>query len=493
PYVMVTRELRFDLDWTIHTAVQRIAPSTSAFSVAVPLLADEHVLGSDLPIENGVLTAAFGEHQDWVQWESRLAAVDGLRLTAPDQHNRSEIWRLDVSPTWNVQPQGVPGVHPDAGMYQFHPLPGEVLTLTVQRPQAVAGSTLAIDQVSLSSTVGKRSSEQVLDVDLRATQGGQHVIDLPKAAEVMAVEINGQLVNLRPDGGRLSVPVVPGMNRLQIRWREAVGAGLRVTTPTLALHAAASNLRLNLRLPEARWLIATSGPRLGPAVLYWGELLAMLLLAMALAKSRRTPLKLKDWLLLGMGFSTVSWWALLWFVAWLFALDARARLATDGLRWRFNLLQLGLLALTLVAVMALFQAISSGLLGTPDLHVVGYGSSGHDLHWFDDQSTSVLPTASAISLPMWLYRALMLAWAFWLAWALIGWLRWGLQCFVQGGAWQPWWLAKANLAKANADKVNADKANADKANDTAPMASAAPAAATAPSSGTEPSSSTEQP
>lgn len=446
PYVIVTRELRFDLDWTIHTAVQRIAPSTSAFSVTVPLLADEHVLGTGFQIENGALTAAFGEHQEWVQWESRLDAVDALQITAPDQINRSEIWRLDVSPTWNVQPQGVPGVHPDSGMYQFHPLPGEVLTMAVTRPQAVTGSTLAIDQATLSSMIGKRSSEQVLNVVLRATQGGQHVLDLPETAEVMAVEINGQLVNVRPLQGYLSLPVTPGMNRIQIRWRDAQGAGLRVSTPTVGLNAAASNLRLNMSLPEERWLIATSGPRLGPAVLYWGELLVMLLLAAGLSRSGRTPLKLRDWMLLGIGFSTVSWWALLWFVAWLFALDARARLATTDLRWRFNLLQIGLVALSLVAGMALFQAISSGLLGSPDLHVTGFGSSAHDLHWFDDQSASALPTATAISLPMWLYRALMLAWAFWLAWALIRWLRWALQCFVQGGAWQPWRPARPVLS-----------------------------------------------
>ena len=51
----------------------------------------------------------------------------------------------------------------------------------------------------------------------------------------------------------------------------------------------------------------------------------MLLVAYALARTRRTPLTLTQWILLGIGFSTFSWLALAVVVAWLFALDWRAR------------------------------------------------------------------------------------------------------------------------------------------------------------------------
>ena len=42
-----------------------------------------------------------------------------------------------------------------------------------------------------------------------------------------------------------------------------------------------------------------------------------------------------------------------------------------------------------------------------------------------------------LSAPLWLYRALMLAWALWLAFALLGWLRWGWEAFRTGGLWRP--------------------------------------------------------
>ena len=69
-----------------------------------------------------------------------------------------------------------------------------------------------------------------------------------------------------------------------------------------------------------------SGPAVGPAVLYWGELLVMIALAFVLARSGRTRLRFHQWLLLALGFSTfyLSWFFLLLVVAWLFALDWRA-------------------------------------------------------------------------------------------------------------------------------------------------------------------------
>ena len=41
------------------------------------------------------------------------------------------------------------------------------------------------------------------------------------------------------------------------------------------------------------------------------------------------------------------------------------------------------------------------------------------------------------SLPTTVARFLMLAWALWLAFALLRWLRWGWECYSVGGIWRP--------------------------------------------------------
>jgi len=93
--------------------------------------------------------------------------------------------------------------------------------------------------------------------------------------------------------------------------------------------------------------------------------------------------------------------------------------------------------LTAIALVCLVAAIPQGLLGTPDMHVAGNGSSATSLRWFVDRSgVDTWPTARAISLPLWTYKAAMLAWAIWLANAVIGWLGWGLAAWTRGGYWR---------------------------------------------------------
>jgi hypothetical protein len=41
------------------------------------------------------------------------------------------------------------------------------------------------------------------------------------------------------------------------------------------------------------------------------------------------------------------------------------------------------------------------------------------------------------SVPVLVYRLAMLAWALWLAQALLRWMRWGWQCFSSGELWRP--------------------------------------------------------
>ncbi|HXD83428.1 MAG TPA: hypothetical protein VN599_03245, partial [Rudaea sp.] len=46
------------------------------------------------------------------------------------------------------------------------------------------------------------------------------------------------------------------------------------------------------------------------------------------------------------------------------------------------------------------------------------------------------PQATAITLPLWVYKLLMLAWALWLANALIGWLRDAFAAWTKDGYWR---------------------------------------------------------
>ncbi|MEO8803534.1 MAG: hypothetical protein ABI304_09790 [Rudaea sp.] len=443
PYVRVNRSISLGLDWNVQTGVERISPAQGGFTVQVPVLPGEHVQTADIKVHDKQVSAAIDDGQTGTSWSGTLDKGDSVTLTAPKLGDRAEVWHVLVSPIWHVEFSGVPGVASAQGAsandyrnFEFHPLPGETLTLKITRPVPVAGSVRAIDSVNLMSDSGQHASTHTVSLQLRASQGGEQEINVPAGDEVLSVARNGQTLNLRPQAGKLSLPVVPGTQHFDIRFRDAQPQRLVVRTPLVALGLPAANVNLQLALPADRWLLATWGPTVGPAVLYWGELAVMILVALGLSRTRRTRLKFHHWLLLGLGFSTFSWGALLVVVVWLFTFDWRANNPQPAKESLFNLSQIGLALLTLIALACLISAIPQGLLGQPDMHVTGNGSTAHALRWFIDRSTDALPQASAISVPLWVYKVLMLAWALWLANALIGWLRDGFAAWTKDGYWR---------------------------------------------------------
>ena len=59
---------------------------------------------------------------------------------------------------------------------------------------------------------------------------------------------------------------------------------------------------------------------------------------------------------------------------------------------RFNVLQVVLAAITVVAVTSLvFSGVRYGLLATPDMGVTGPGSYGNTFSWFVDRTSAALP------------------------------------------------------------------------------------------------------
>ena len=175
---------------------------------------------------------------------------------------------------------------------------------------------------------------------------------------------------------------------------------------------------------------------MGPAILFWGVLLVVVLVAVGLGRVPLTPLKARHWVLLGIGLSPVSIGIALLIVGWLLALGWRRSFTAPDKKILFNSVQVGLALWTVAALLALVYAIKQGLLGLPDMQIAGNGSSAYHLQWYQDRIENILPQPWVISVPILFYRLAMLAWALWLAFALLHWLRWGWESYRAQGLWQ---------------------------------------------------------
>jgi hypothetical protein len=115
---------------------------------------------------------------------------------------------------------------------------------------------------------------------------------------------------------------------------------------------------------------------------------------------------------------------------------AREKSESELSWWKFNLVQVVIAGMTVIALSNVVMTLPAGLLGAPDMHVVGHNSYANVLNWFADGSDSVLPVAAVVSVPLLAYKALILAWALWLSFALLRWLPWVWKCFSRDGYWR---------------------------------------------------------
>ncbi|MEZ5653075.1 MAG: hypothetical protein R3E87_21280 [Burkholderiaceae bacterium] len=442
PLLAVTRTLSLGLQWRIDTTVTRLSAELDALSVAIDLVPGEAVTSDGVIVRDGVARVDLPAGVRAVRWQSRLDPVPELKLTAGRSSDTIETWRVDVGPIWHLDYTGLAPIHiQDARLRwlpTWHPWPGDTLTLAISRPGGASGKTLTIERSALTLTPGAQRTSAELRLRVRASQGQRHRIGLPEQAELESTVINGRSQPLRLDGRMLTLPLDPGTSDIAINWKTPGSMTQVWRTPAVDLGAESVNATIKVETPADRWLVWVAGPRLGPAVLFWGVLVVVVVLAAALARVGRgkVPLGLIGWLLLSVGLMQTSLFLLLPVVAWLALLHHRGTASEHWSPVSFNVVQVLIAVLTLAVALVLYMAVQQSLLGWPDMHIEGNQSTWRQLNWYADRSDPLLPLAMIVSLPMIVYRVLMLLWALWLAFAVLGWLRWAWPLFAAGGFWR---------------------------------------------------------
>jgi hypothetical protein len=440
PFLEVERTLKIGLDWRVVTVVRRASPPDRPVVVSIPLIQGESVVTPGLQVDDGKVMVNLLPGQHAASWESVLAKGPAIGLKAPETTEWIEIWRADVSPIWHMESEGLVVIHhQDAEgnwLPEWRPWPGESVALHLTRPQGIPGNTLTIDRSRFELSPGIHATDATLTLSLRSSQGGQHTIKLPENAELQSVAIDGATQPVRQQERLVALPVHPGEQTATLVWRDGTGIRSRLVSPEIDLGAPSVNSTITFSLGQDRWVLLTGGPRFGPAVLFWGVLIVIALLSIVLGKLPWTPIKAWQWFLLLIGLSQIPVIGGIVVAGWLLALGWRANAGTGLDDLRFNLLQAGLAVLTLAALSLLLEAVRHGLLGLPDMQIAGNGSGPYELNWYQDRSGPTLPRPWIVSAPLWAYRVLMLAWALWLAYSLLDWLRWGWNCYASGGLWR---------------------------------------------------------
>jgi len=461
PFVRVIRELFIDQIWTLKTTVERIAPSTGAINITVPTLTGEHIMSAEIQVNNAEVAVAIPVGQKQFTWRSTIDRQALLSLHAHAALPLIEQWQLIVSPSWHAKISGLPMIlgpqdNDDYFSYLFYPYPGETLTVATSRPSAVKGDVIAIDRVNYEIEQGTRTSTVNLLFDYRSTRGGEHIINLPENYQLQKIEIDNKVINLQTEKGALALPILSGKHSVNVLMRANISDELLLASPEVNLNAPVSNITSVINLTQQRWVLWTNGPVIGPAVLYWGELLAFIIFAILVAKVPFSPLSTLSWIALGFGLSLNNWSILMLVALWFASLTASTYRPKTLSHSAFNFSQLILYGLSVLTLLSLLAVIPASLLSTPDMGITGNYSYGNHLQWFSDKSDGLLPIISVLSIPILFYKGLMLAWVIWLSFSSLQWIKWAWGKLGHQGYW-----------RANSEKV-VPKQVPDKASEKAP-------------------------
>ncbi len=437
PLLKVQRNILFGTSWTVNTQVTRISPQGSGVAVNIPLLNGESVTTPGIRVKDKAAMINMSAGASRVSWDSVLKITPDLSLSAPETLPWTEIWKLNVTNLWHMSYKGIPKIYTDSNILEWRPWPGESLDISLTKPQGIAAPTKTIDNVWLTVNSGQRSLNAELKLKIRSSIGGQHNIKLPKDAQIQQIIINNRNQPIQQNKGNVPIFLSPGTQNIQISWKQTKGISELFKVPAVSLGLKAVNIETVLTLPHDRWALFTKGPIIGPAVLFWGSLAVIVLLAFLLGLSKVTPLKIHHWLLLMIGLSQTDLSVNLIVIGWLLVMGWRKKdTMPEAYNGLFDLRQIILALWGITAIICIFTAIKHGLLGSPNMKILGNGSSAYYLKWFQDIADSVPMRPWVLSIDLIYYRILMLIWALWLAFAFTSWLKWGWICFSEGGLWK---------------------------------------------------------
>ncbi len=437
-WLLVTRTLELGVTWRLTTDVERQSPTGEPVSLRYSLLPGEEITTSNALVEQGQLVVALGRDDQRVSYQSVLRPSDTLSLTAATQRPFIEEWRVRCSALYHCEYSGLAPyqrTEKDEVVEKFRPLPGETLGLKVNRPPAAPGASHTIERAAAVFTPGKRLLSGNLQMTIKVSKAYTQTVKLQPGSVVQQLSVNGQPEPIRMRGNLVELSLQPGQWEVQLVWHEPRPQALLFFSPELDLGSPAVNATVEVKLQSDRWLLFTLGPSWGPKVLLWSYVLLLLASAWILVRIPGNPLKLWQWMVLGLGLTQVPVPIALMIAAWFFLLALRGNKLVERV-WLKRLTQLALGFYSLVFLGCLCGAVYDGLVSNPDMRISGAIQGGQmDLTWYQDRVTGKLPVGTVLSVPVVVFRLLNLGWALWLAFSLLGWLRWGWSQYAKGGLW----------------------------------------------------------
>lgn len=423
PYVSVQRQIVLTYEPTLITSVSRVAPITGEITVRIPLLPNELVATPGMSVEDEHMVVNLKANQRTIAWESKLEEVTTITLSAPTIAERTERWSIIGSDFWDYNFDGIVPLDVGERHTTFIPRSNEVLQVDIQQTQPVPGNSITISRVHTLHTVDAQTTATSLEMTILASQPGDVEVTIPEDATVERFLFGGEYQSL-PANNVVRLPVQPGNHRYWIDWKTEHGVSMLYRPSEVSFNQSAVNSHTVIQFPDNRWTLWLGGPSIGVTVAFWSVLVGVVLAAVAISKVPGFTLSTRNAVILAAGASLVDLKMLVFLGIWFFAIWLKSRTKEEIARpWLYRLGQLVLCGVTIFVLYFLVRTIVAALTNDPNMYIVGSNYTNGWFTWFSDEITGTVPSPWILSVPMWIYLVLILAWVMWLVFTLLQWMR----------------------------------------------------------------------
>lgn len=431
-YFIVYRTFDISSIWEVKTKIVRINNLTEVSSFNLPTLSGEKILTTDGVLLKDGVRLSFSPNEKEKELVSIVPVEQDITLKSPQATmGYKEIWKFKIDNIWSFKYDGVTQSSSNNQYITFNPYYGEVLNMSIVAPNSVDGYVVTIDDVNQDTSLGRDVLETNISLKLRASESGVHDIVLPENTSIKSLTVGGKTYPITINDNVFTIPVVQGVNNISFTAETKEAIGNVISIPEYDLNAPMVDIKQSVKVPYKKWILYIDGPVKGTAVLFWSMLPVWLIAALALSCFKFMPLKFIHWFVLLLGLSQTSLIFTIIIVLWFALIGLKSKLGAKSSIEK--ILQVAIPLLTLAFIYSLFRGVYSGLLGNWNMNIQGYRSylsSGFaNLGWYQDISMGKLPTPKVFTLPIAIYRTIMVLWSIWLSVYFVRWARWGFAIY----------------------------------------------------------------
>lgn len=279
-FYQVSRTLLLNNSWKVVTTITPLFDTTKNTVLEIPLLKGEKILNSEIKVENDKAIVSVSNQP--LSWESSLAPVNQLEVSAIEATNYTQIFSLASSNVWKYSVKGKNPFSIQGDTTSWALWNGEKLDLEFKAPAVLEGKTLSLHnlQVNYRQSHDTHFYEYSLNAD--TSLAGKMFFTLPDNFKIETLIINNQNINIDKNTKKIPVDLRFGANTINFSISTEESQTVLKTFPYVEFPETVYHSSYTLSSND--WIIYSGGANINTEYILFSSLVILLIISFVTKK-----------------------------------------------------------------------------------------------------------------------------------------------------------------------------------------------------------------